>query len=991
MAENQAKQSQKERLKEITDSIETGIKDMFESDKYRTYLQTMSRFHKYSLNNTMLIAMQKPDATLVAGFNKWKDGFGRNVKKGEKGIKIIAPVPYKVKEERTKLDPVTKAPLLDKDGKLQTEEVEKQIPTFRVVSVFDVSQTEGKEIPTLVNDLMGNVENYEIFMEALNRSSIVPIEIKPIANGADGYYHLEDKTIAIREGMSEIQTISATIHEMAHSKLHDKAVLDENGEPVKKDRNTEEVEAESISYAVCNYYGIETSDNSFGYIANWSKGKGLKELKSSLELIGKTSSELITDIDKHLAEITKEREAELTQEVQQPVVLSEVDILAAKIDSFVAEYDPHSYRDNLNDAENSIDEIKNNLATGKLFEIREYLKDVVEENGEFSEQAQELIESVDKYEFDNYPKEVAYSFEDKFLSIHECEEGYDYSIYNSNYEEIDGGVYDDPNLTIYEAIQEAFILEELKFPITANEGVLEVDFTELTEKADNVAMSKVVGTIKYSDASAFNFDNSDPNFVDSDLPLFTNVDGDKFAFGFGSFGNGQTVWNYLDEENGDYKQVAHIDNSGNIKIYDDTLPQTAIKHLENHAEKMNPPVENTHSIATTNDFHPDDRPIVDLTDIKRELELPYDFERNMFLQNYLDTVCLKYDVTETEVSDFIIYGVSDNYFEIWDLDKISKSDFAEAVSQGSYSMIADKVVRSHEVDETQKPYFMPDPNITFAHTAEYGYTSEELLPLTKERAFDLYNEDLAIYALYPDNTETMIFDITEIDSHAGYFGIEKADWENFYEFKELQILENNLTPLEEKEFLENTSDSFAIFQIKDGAEFRDYRYASVREIEATGKAIDRDNYNLVYTSELQNVSSVNHALNALYQDFNCDRPSDFTGHSMSVSDIVAIKLNGVVSCHYVDSFGFKEVDNYLKTAELSTEQNFNQIDGVINNEPTVADLEQDVKDGKTISLMDLANAVNREQKEKKSVLAELKSTPPSEHKEKTTKNKEMER
>ncbi len=510
MAENQTKQSQKDRLKEITDSIETGIKDLFESDKYRTYLQTMSKFHKYSFNNKILIAMQAPNATLVAGFSKWKDGFGRNVKKGEKAIKIIAPVPYKLKEERTKLDPVTKAPLLDKDGGVQIEEFERQIPTFRVVSVFDYAQTEGKEIPTLVNDLVGNVENYELFMEALKRSSPVPIEIKPIANGADGFYHLDNKTITICEGMSEIQTICATIHEIAHSKLHDRAILDDNGEPIKKNRNTEEVEAESISYAVCNYYNIETADNSFGYIANWSKGKELKELKSSLELISKTSSELITDIDMHLIELTKER----------------------------------------------------------------------------------------------------------------C------------------------------------------------------------------------------------------------------------------------------------------------------------------------------------------------TDLSR---------------------------------------------------------------------------------------------------------------------------------------------------------------------------------IEEKSFLESASDSFAIFQVKSGANYRDYHFASVKELEHRGKGIDRENYNLIYVNELQNVANVTTALDKLYLDFNHDKPDGFIGHSLSLSDIIAIKLNGVISCHYVDSFGFKEVDNYLKTAELSMEQNLNQIDGVINNEPTVAQLEQDINDGKAISILELANAVNSDKNKKKSVLAELKFTPPTKYKDNLINKKEMER
>lgn len=960
MAKNQAKISQNERLKEITDSIETGIKGMFESDKYRTYLQTMSRFHKYSLNNTMLIAMQKPDATLVAGFNKWKDGFGRNVKKGEKGIKIIAPVPYKVKEEQQKLDPVTKAPLLDSNGKIQMEEVERQIPTFRVVSVFDVNQTEGKEIPSLVNDLVGNVEHFDAFMEALKRTSPVPIEIKPTQDGSDGYYHLEDKSITIREGMSEIQTISATVHEIAHSKLHDKAVLDDKGEPVKKDRNTEEVEAESISYAVCNYYGIETADNSLGYIANWSKGKELKELKSSLELIGKTSSELITSIDKHFAEIVKERGIDLTKEVEP--TLSEIELLATKIDNFARDYDPNCYRDNVENSETHIAEIMENLKIGKIAEMREYLTDIGDLDGNDTKQAFDLIVEIDEFADSTYPQELAYKVDDNYISIFVVDDGYDYSILDKDYNLLDGGQLDNPNLTIYEALHEVSESEG-NFPFELADGIEKVNFTELTEKADEVEIEKI---------KAIKFDKN---------------------------------------------------------------------------------------IVQANDYHPDDKPIVDLTDIKREVTTEYDFEQMLFLQNYLDTVVLKYDVTETQVSDFVIEGVTDDYFNILDLEKIDKKYFAEAVAMDNKSMIADKVIRNHDISDTiihdksdnieieghkgtwyvvdseiinNKPYFlleheeygdeavhlivdktgkcvfeeayngfddfkdnleealycMPDNNIGISDAIAFGYISNEILPLTKDRAFDLYNEDLTIYALYPDNTEAMIFDITEIDSHAGYFGIEKADWENFYEFKELQILKNNYTPLEEKEFLENTKDSFAIYQVKDGAEFRDYRFASMRELEATGKGVNTDNYNLVYIGELQNVSSVNNALNNLYRDFNCDRPSDFKGHSMSVSDIVAIKLNGVVSSHYVDSFGFKEVENYLKTAEISTEQNLNQIDGIINNEPTVAQPQQDVKDGKTIYLMDLANAVKSE---RKSVLAELKSTPPSEHKEKTTKNKEMER
>ena len=421
MAENE-KQTNKERLKDITDSIERGIQDLFQSDKYAEYLRTMSRFHKYSVNNTMLIYMQKPDATLVAGFNKWRDQFERNVMKGEKGIKIIAPTPFKKKIEQEKRDPDTNLPMLDADGKVITEEKEIKIPMFKPVTVFDVSQTDGKPLPQLASDLSGNVQNYEVFVEALRRSAPVPIEILPIRDGSDGYFSLDKQKIAVREGMSEVQTVSAVVHEIAHSKLHNQKKIeepkdapkyqeveifdvpalfsngrialadlpeglyrydlrgsdDDPGMPVTveqnvtvnhagaiitakpldlgedgclyltedeglnfiggeismqrffneqlKDRNTEEIEAESISFAVCAYYGIATGENSFGYIAAWSKDKELKELRASLETINKTSSELITDIDRNYAEIMKEREAEMAMETDEKP-LEEMNIL----------------------------------------------------------------------------------------------------------------------------------------------------------------------------------------------------------------------------------------------------------------------------------------------------------------------------------------------------------------------------------------------------------------------------------------------------------------------------------------------------------------------------------------------------------------------------------------------------------------------------------------------------------------------------------------
>ena len=310
--------SSKDRLREITDSIEQGIKDLFESDKYRQYLRTMSRFHRYSVNNTLLIAMQRPDATRVAGYNKWRDQFGRHVRKGEKGIQIIAPTPYKKKIDAVKVDPDTKAPVLDQDGNAVMEEIEIKIPMFRVVSVFDVSQTEGRPLPEIVSDLTGNIQQYDTFMEALQRSSPVPISIEPITPTTDGYFSLTDQSITIRAGMSEVQTVCASVHEIAHAKLHNYAVANTQSEQFeetpKRDQRTKEVEAESIAYAVCQYYGIETAENSFGYIAGWSKGKELSELRASLETINQTASELVTDIDRHFMQLCEERGTEIPVE-----------------------------------------------------------------------------------------------------------------------------------------------------------------------------------------------------------------------------------------------------------------------------------------------------------------------------------------------------------------------------------------------------------------------------------------------------------------------------------------------------------------------------------------------------------------------------------------------------------------------------------------------------------------------------------------------------
>ena len=649
------KQSNRDRLKEITDSIEKGIQELFQSEKYRQYLRTMSRFHKYSVNNTMLIYMQKPDATVVAGFNKWRDQFGRNVLKGEKGIKIIAPTPYKKKIEEAKLDPDTKLPILDADGKAIMEEKEIKIPMYKPVTVLDVSQTEGKPLPQLAADLTGNVQNYEVFMEAVKRSAPVPVFMEDLT-GMDGYYNDENRRIAVRTGMSEVQTVCAAIHEIAHSLLHSHSketnevtpswkvvmvseggtkhdfssgfkteaeanhfaeaenwrYLDENRFEwrleVEEDlsavkaaalsRNTEEVQAESISYAVCAYFGIETGENSFGYIATWSKGKELPELKASLETINRTASGLITDIDRNYKALMKER-----------------------------------------------------------------------------------------------------------------------------------GLDKEPESLAAEPVQEITVQEPE--PVSA---------------PDNGAV--------------------------------------------------------------------------------------------------------------------------------------------------------------------------------------------------------------------------PDPAISVESMNAYGYTDSNMLPLTKERALELMERDVTVYMLHTDNTEAMAFDADEIRSFDGIFGVEVSEWET---------VKDRFAPQDyEKAFLDNPADSFAIYQLRDNDDTARLHYMNSEYLEKKGLSVQKENYAAVYAGNLDRRGDTQDKLNGLYETFNIRRPEDFRGHSLSVSDIVALKQNGVVSCHYVDSWGFKELpgflkpENYLKNAEMAMEDDFGMIDGIINNGPrkTVAELEEQSKTGKPISLLELAQAVHREDEEK---------------------------
>lgn len=811
MAEN--KSTNRERLREITDGIEQGIKELFESEKYMRYLSVMSRFHRYSVNNTMLIYMQKPDATLVAGFNKWKNQFERHVKKGEHGITIIAPTPYKKKIEEMKRDPDTHAPILDADGKAVMEKKEIEIPMFRPVKVFDVSQTDGKPLPELASSLSGTVPHYEAFLEAVRRSAPVPIEFEPMADNMDGYFSPERQRIAIREGMSEVQTVSAAVHEIAHSKLHNQKKIqidndqqyqevelfekpalfsngrishddlpegvycydlrgsdddpgfpicveervvvnhagsviltaplefseevrlyftDENGlnfnggmltlsqflQEQKKDRRTEEVEAESISYAVCQYFGIQTGENSFGYIASWSKGKELKELRASLETINKTSCELINDIERHYKEICKERGIDLTAK-QEP---EQADI-------------PQKALFLLNDA--------------------------------------------------------------TYLHIQPCDTGWDYTLYDKEtMKELDGGQLDEPELSRSAAVRQ--ICEGLEL--------------------------------------------ENPSIQDAPLSMI------------------------------------------------ETLQDAACQQMQ------------------------------------------------------------------------------------------------EQVSQQTAETAATQLPDAQE--QSLDEYPMPDSEVSVSDMQEYGYLYDGMLPVTRERALELDAAGLTVYLLHEDNTESMVFDTEEIMEHGGLFGVEHEEWEQSPAFHE-KVLERQERQMErEQAFLAHEGSCFAIYQVSRD-DPQNVRFMNLDWLQSHNLAVDRNNYDMIYTAPLNGSGSAMEQLETLYEQFNLQKPVDFHSPSMSVSDIVAIKQDGKVSCHYCDSVGFTEIpgflpDNPLKNAEMMLEDDYGMIDGIINNGPkerTVAQLEQQARSGQPISLMDLAAAAHREERDKKkSVMEQLKSQPRTERK-----------
>lgn len=694
--ENTIRMSEKQKVKEITDRLEEGLKELFEGEKYKSYLNIMSKFHNYSANNIQLISMQYPDATLVAGYKAWQRNFERHVKKDERGIRILAPAPYKIKEEREKIDSVSGEPMLDRDGMPVMEEVEVKIPAFRVVTVFDVAQTDGKEILDIsVNELHGSVENYRDFMKALERISPVSIGYEEIEGEKKGYFLDRQRRIAIKKGMSEVQTAKTGVHEVAHAMLHAKELNQGVDLSEQKDRETKEVEAESIAYTVCQRFGMDTSEYSFGYIAGWSSGKELPELKSSLDAIRKTSSELITGIETQLLEMEKERAAE---QANKPIAYGDVVVRISTPDS-----------------------------------------------GEY-----EIIKIT------NMQSEVQNTLYDILMR------------------EADGG----------------------------NENVLDY----LQEKGFNFVPIMRSGGVNDGYPQFYDFDM---NIAEKELHIASELP---------AMAQAEQLINRME-----FHRTVYNSDERNL--------------IMNHAYKLNDMYKTTslaHSIAEQKD----DLPML------------------------LETI------------------------------KAAEEEIAA----------------------------LPDGMAGLSQMHEYGYSWDEMLPLTKEKAMELFG-DVSLYQLHVDGSETLVEDRAALQGHDGLFGVEKADW-NAY--KEYQSMKQELEDRElnrEAQLLYGNEDRYGIYQLKKTEETRDIRFMDMDYLEKQKIPVSRENYILVYSGELKEGMS----LEDIYTKFNIDRPADFTGHTLSVSDVVVLHQEGENTSHYVDSVGYREIPEFTKELSVSAEINAEKV------------------------------------------------------------------
>lgn len=799
--------TEKQKVKEITDKLEEGLKELFESEKYKSYLSTMSKFHNYSFNNTLLIALQKPEATLVAGYQAWQKNFNRHVNKGEKGIRILAPAPYKIKEERDKLDPVTGEIMLDKDGMPQTEEVEIKIPAFRAVSVFDVSQTDGEPLPELeAKELLSTVEGYEDFIKAVTYVAPAPIGFEDIPGDSKGYFNIEENRIAVQEGMSESQTLKTMVHETAHSMLHNKEVNKEDILAPAKDRNTKEVEAESIAFTVCNHFGIDTSDYSFGYIAGWSSGKDMKELKFSLDTIRRTASELITGIEEQLSEIQRDRE--IMQEQSQEFIL-------AISNTERSHFDIASVR---------------GMEGAELFDSLLAMKDADRENVEA------YLESRGAW--------VTHLGDDRSEEVEEFHVDY---------------IYDTDTHAITD------VKYAMEMDRKANEPIRDRD---------------VVLKIMYRENDGYEIDKITNMTQEQALDLahkLAALDENEWD------GN---IQDFMEENGAEYVPIIVKDgrNSGMPEFFDIAVD---LKAGEVSLEKELSGIEYAASIVHRIEhgkgvFSPDERNLI----------VNYGYK----LDDYEKT---------KELADVLAYRIENE------------------PANASLTVIDAQA----EIDA------LPDGMIGLSEMHEYGYTWEEILPLTKETALELFDRDLPVYQLHKDGSETLIEDKEQITEHDGIFGIEKSDWENERELRSMQAELAESSANKETQLLYGSSDKYGIYQLKNNPELDQFRFEGTEALKRMGitkdnlDAVKPENYDLIYVGELSELSedfiglqTQGDKLEALYEKFNIDHPADYKGHSLSVSDIVVLHENGKNSAHFVDSFGFTGLPDFMRELEGIKEQ-----------------------------------------------------------------------
>jgi len=791
MADNQ---TEKQKVQELTDKLERGLTELFNSDSYKSYLSTMSKFHNYSFNNTLLIAMQKPEASMVAGYNAWQKNFGRHVNKGEKAIRILAPVPYKIKEEREKVDPVTQEIMIDRDGNPQKEEVEITIPAFRAVSVFDVSQTDGKPIPELeAKELLSDVEGYQDMIHAVEAVSPVPIEMEEIAGESKGYFDREARRIAVQENMSESQTLKTMIHEVAHSKLHNKEV--EQEEQARKDRNTKEVEAESIAYTVCQHFGVDTSEYSFGYIAGWSSGRDTKELKSSMDTIRRTASELITGIEEQLEEIRRDREVSQEQTKESILLIQNADLSEfSLLDVYGMD------RQELMQALSAMTE------NDKL-SIPAYL----ESKGAWVTE----IGNQDTREYGEYHLDVRY---------------------NTDTEEL------------FDMKERKAIYDKAMEPINANDVI--VKFVSAFE----------------SEWEILKITNLSREDVGNLLKDMTALD--------------ETAWD------GDY--LAYLTGRG-AEI---TL------------------------LASSTGLNTD---ILDLWDFE------YDFDAGL-----TDAV----ELSAMQQAEHIIHRLEHGQPAFSDDERNLIVNYAYKLSNVEKTRELAEHIYAQEVDGNQDVALamvdaqaeidaLPDSMVGISEMQEYGYTWNEMLPLTQERALELFDHDLPVYLLHTDGSETTVSDRKQIIEHDGICGIEKGDWQNE---RKLLMMQEKLTESNsnrEAQLLYGNTDKYGIYQLKDNPELDKFRFEGTESLKRMGITKDNfdavlpENYKLVYLGELSELEgqTQSETLEAIYTKFNIDHPADYKAHSLSVSDIVVLHENGENSAHFVDSFGFTELPKFMLTLE----------------------------------------------------------------------------